>query len=114
MGEMVAIVGSRDWPEPDAVRDYVYSLSMDDTVISGGATGVDTWAELASMERGLAFLKYPPRYDLYGKSATFIRNKEIVVNADRVVAFHFNHSKGTAISVQLAHDLGKPVIVFSR
>jgi predicted Rossmann fold nucleotide-binding protein DprA/Smf involved in DNA uptake len=114
MGESVAIVGSRDWPEPDAVRDYVNSLSIDDTVISGGARGVDTIAEIAAIERGLAFVKYPPRYDLYGKSATFIRNKEIVVHADRVVAFHFQHSKGTALTIQLARDLKKPVLVFDK
>jgi hypothetical protein len=114
MGEKVAIVGSRDWPEPDAVRDYVYSLSMEDTVVSGGAPGVDTWAEIACMERGLAFLKFPARWDIHGKAAGFIRNKDIAMAADRIVAFHFNNSKGTALTIQLGKDLKKPVIVFNK
>jgi len=114
MGERVAIVGSRDWPEPDAVRDYVYSLSMDDTIISGGAKGVDEWAEIACMERGLAFIKYPALWEKFGKAAGFIRNKDIAMAADRIVAFHFHGSKGTALTIQLGRDLNKPVIVFNK
>ena len=114
MGQSVAIVGSRDWPDEGAVRDYVYSLDLDDTVVSGGARGVDTIAEIAAIERGLAFLKFVPKWDLYGKSAGMIRNKDIVKASDRVVAFHHNGSKGTALSIQLAKDLNKPVIVFSK
>ena len=114
MGENVAIVGSRDWPEPDAVRDYVYSLPLDDTIISGGAPGVDTIAEIAAIERGLAFLKFNPKWDVHGRAAGFIRNKEIVMASDRIVAFHHNRSKGTALTIQLAKDLNKPVIVFNK
>lgn len=111
---MVGIVGSRDWPEPDAVRDYVFSLNDDDTVVSGGAKGVDEWAEIAAIERGLAFLKYPAKWDVYGKSAGMIRNKDIAKAIDRLVAFHFNKSKGTALTIQLTRDLKKPVLVFER
>jgi len=114
MSERVAIVGSRDWPEPDAIRDYVYSLAMDDTVISGGAKGVDEWAELAAMERGLAFIKFPALWEKFGRAAGFIRNKDIVVASDRVVAFQHNKSKGTALTIQIAKDLNKPIQVFSK
>jgi SLOG family YspA-like protein len=114
MGKRVAIVGSRDWPEPEAVRDYVFSLSRDDTVISGGAPGVDTQAELAADEYGLPFIKYSAKWDEFGRVAGFIRNKEIVMACDRLVAFHWRNSKGTALSIQLAKDMGKSTIVFTK
>lgn len=112
MSEKVAIVGSRNWPEPDAVRDYVYSLDLDVTVVSGGAPGVDTIAEIACMERGMAFLKYPAKFDEHGRIAGLLRNKEIAKACDRLVAFWWNASKGTASTIEFARGLGKPVLVF--
>jgi predicted Rossmann fold nucleotide-binding protein DprA/Smf involved in DNA uptake len=113
VGEKVAIVGSRDWADHEAVTDYVNSLNADDIVISGGAPGVDTITEIAAIERGLAFLKFPAKWDQYGRIAGALRNRDIAKACDRLVAF-WTGSRGTAITVQMAKDLGKPVIVFNK
>lgn len=112
MGESVAIVGSREWPEPDAVRDYVLSLDKDVTVVSGGATGVDTWAQIAAEERGMATIIYRPDWNTHGKKAGILRNVTIVDNSDRVVAFWDGSSTGTKHTIDYARSKGKQVLIF--
>jgi hypothetical protein len=60
MGESVAIVGSRDYPDESEVFAYVLGLAPDDTVVSGGALGVDMTAEGAARARGLTVISYRP------------------------------------------------------
>ena len=113
MGEKVAIVGSRAWQDHDMVRDYVYSLDEDDTVVSGGAKGVDSWAQIYAEERGLKTLIFPADWDTHGKKAGHLRNHDIVENCDRLVAFWSDGSTGTANSISRARKAGRPVCIFS-
>lgn len=116
MNEIVAIVGSRKWPEPEAVRDYVYSLDMTDKVISGECPeGVDLWAKQYAQERGLAYQGFPPRRDLWGGGDCFkARNRQIAKACDRLVAFNINvGGSGTQQTVNFAKKFGKPVLEFT-
>lgn len=59
MSHVVAIIGSRDWPDPERVRDFVRKLATkypDSTIISGGAHGVDRAAEETAQDAGLGVL----------------------------------------------------------
>lgn len=105
----IAIVGSRDYHDPQAVADTVAGLPGDTTVISGGARGVDSWAERAARARGLAVEIHPANWDAYGRRAGFVRNYTIVKSADRVIAFWDGKSKGTAHSIRVARNLGKDI-----
>ena len=107
----IAIVGSRNWTDEQAVIDYVNKLAPHDTVISGGARGVDTFAEHAARRRGLEFKCFPANRARSGTSAGFRRNAEIVAAADRIVAF-WAGSLGTAHTIRLAQEAKKPVDVF--
>ena len=108
----VAVVGSRDYPDWKAVREYVESLPEGTTVVSGGARGVDSWAERAALACGLDTRIFPADWDQFGKRAGFMRNEMIVECADLVVAFWDGQSKGTLHSINLAKRLGKPVEVY--
>lgn len=112
MGQRVAIIGSRGFPDWEMVKDYVYSLDEDDTVVSGGAKGVDQWAEIYAQERGLETLIFPADWNSFGKRAGMMRNRDIVKACDRLVAFWCDESKGTKHSIDLARAAGKPVLVF--
>jgi len=112
MGEVVAIIGSRKWPDPDAVHDYIDSLNDDDTVVSGGAKGVDQWAEIYAKERGLDTIIFPADWTRHGKKAGLIRNHDIVRVCDRLVAFWDKVSTGTEHTINLAKEAGKPTLVF--
>lgn len=106
---IVAIVGSREYPRMQAVRDFVEQLSIDTIVVSGGARGVDRTAAHAARARGLIVIEFFADWQRYGQSAGFRRNEEIVKLAERVVAFWDGKSKGTAHTLRLARDAWKPV-----
>lgn len=107
----VAIVGSRDYPDLDAVRRFVASLPDGTVVVSGGARGVDRTAENAALARGLSVESYPADWQAHGKAAGYLRNQTIVAVSDCVVAFHDGRSPGTAHTIQIAREKGKPVEV---
>lgn len=108
----VAIIGSRKYPQWEAVRAYVSGLSPDTVVISGGARGVDTFAMNAARRYGLAVEIYEPDYRTHGKAAPHIRNRQIVECADTVVAFWDGISPGTARMIGMARKAGKLGQVF--
>ena len=114
MSHKVAIVGSRKYPDLDAVRDYVAMLPANTIIVSGGAAGVDSAAESAAKARGLQTLVFKPDYAKYGRyDAPKVRNTLIIEAADEVVAFHYNHSGGTQDSIDKAHKAGKSVTIIT-
>ena len=111
MAERVAIIGSRDYPDLDAVRAYVRCLPKGSVVVSGGAKGVDSAAESEAKLCGLPTSIYHAEWNKYGKSAGYRRNILIVENANRVVAFQHNRSRGTQHTIDIARKVGKLVEV---
>lgn len=108
----IAIVGSRDYKTLSNVKKFVYSLSIFDVVISGGALGVDAFAMKNVRDRGLGAIVILPDYKTHGRSAPIIRNAEIVERADKVVAFWDGESKGTKNVIETALREKKELKVF--
>lgn len=110
----VAVVGSRNFPRPDLVREFIQKLAARDPqviIVSGGAKGVDSWAAVAAQEAGLGVVVYPADWATHGKTAGFLRNTTIVENSDRCVAFWDGRSHGTQDTVSKFKKAGKPVQV---
>lgn len=116
----VAVIGSRNFPEPDAIDRYIQTLPDNTIVISGGADGADSIAEYSARQRGLKVISIPvlrEEWNLYKNDKTgrgyagMIRNSAIVDMAGTVVAFHHANSSGTADTLKKAHATGKRVIV---
>lgn len=110
--ERVAIVGSRDYPDRAAVAAYVGALAEGTVVVSGGARGVDRWAEDAATARGLETLIFHADWKRHGPAAGPRRNAEVAAHADRMAAFWDGNSRGTLNAIVNAHERGVPVIVF--
>lgn len=106
----VAIVGSRDYPNLDAVKEYIDSLPLDTIIVSGGARGVDRTAENRAKERGMKTLVFKPDWSK-GGYAGIERNGDIVAACDVLVAFWDNKSPGTRNSINRARIVGKPVTI---
>ena len=107
----IAIVGSRGIT---VSYEKLEELLPKDTteLVSGGARGVDTCAELYAARKGLPIKVFLPEYDKYGRSAPLKRNDQIVEYADAVYAFWDGASRGTVYTVKKCRALGKPVRVF--
>ncbi len=109
----IAIVGSRGFRALKRVQEFVkQELNPGDTVVTGGALGVDMAAMEAVKKAGLSMLVHYPNWNMYGKGAGYERNVKIIDDADVVVAFWDGISKGTAHSIKTARDAGKVVKVF--
>lgn len=111
----LAIIGSRtlDQSEVRAVIDRVVRAAKNpvDTIVSGGANGVDAQAEAYAHAHGIATEIYLPDYAAHGRRAPLVRNNVILENTDAVLAIWDGESRGTAYTVHRAKKLGLPVLV---
>lgn len=102
----IAVVGSR------TIKTFDFALVgavAGDTIITGGAVGVDSFAEAEARARGIAVEVIKPDYKTYGRAATHVRNRAIVERCDRLVAFWDGQSRGTMGTVEYARRKGKPI-----
>lgn len=107
----VAIVGSRDYPNLDEVREFVRSLPPGSVVISGGARGVDKAAQEEAEILGLEVVIHYADWDRYGHAAGHIRNRIVVDDCDELIAFWDGESTGTKATMGLARKHGKLIAV---
>lgn len=106
----IGIVGSRKFPDPVLVVDFVASLPVGTVIVSGGAIGVDTWAYVAAKALGYETIIHRPDYSTYPpKVAPLERNRLIVFDSDVVVAFWDGSSRGTLDTYKKARAMGKVV-----
>ncbi len=115
----IAVIGSRDFKGSNLIPHYLdrelmkyYELS----IISGGASGVDTIAKQYAFERQIDYIELKADWRTYGRAAGPIRNKLVVELAETIYAFWDGKSKGTLSVIQFARRLGKPyqVLVFAE
>lgn len=134
MAYKIAVVGSRIF------NDYMYMQNVLDMeilelepwkgqveLISGGAEGADTLAEVYAKNTDLIITVYPARWDdldapgavikenhhgKYNALAGYARNQIIAEECDMVIGFWDGISKGTADVLRRARKLGKPVKVY--
>lgn len=104
----LAVVGSREFYD----REFVFSVlqnkkSSISLIVSGGASGPDTFAAQWARENGIPMQIFKPDWHQYGKSAGPIRNKIIIQNCDKLIAFWDGKSRGTLNSIDLARAVNK-------
>ena len=99
------IVGSRGIEKFD-LSPYVSDEV--DTIISGGAVGIDSLAERYADEHRLSKYIIRPRYDLFGRAAPLRRNEQMVDMADAVLVIWDGRSKGTQYTLKYTKKKNKP------
>ena len=98
------IVGSRSITDFDLSP---YIPTDVDTVISGGAAGIDSLAEQYADLHRLSKYIIRPRYDLYGRAAPLKRNEQMVDIADAVLVIWDGHSSGAQYTLKYARKKDK-------
>ena len=110
----VIIAGGRDFHDYELLENkcdyYLSNLDTDNIVIvSGMALGADTLGEKYAKRRGYKIDYHPANWNKYGKSAGFIRNKEMVDIASAAICFWDGKSKGTKHTIDLCKEKGIPI-----
>lgn len=105
----LAVVGSRGITDKaviwKAIEDYIAeSGQVCESIISGGARGVDSIAEAWADAHGVKKVIWLADWDRFGKSAGYRRNINIIESATHVLAIYDGKSRGTAHSIRLAKD----------
>lgn len=124
---IVAVVGSRFKKiAPELKEEYKNTLIgildrfcakyKPKKFVSGGAEGVDSWAEEYFRNKRISREIFEPDWrpnGVYDPGAGFRRNKQIIESADFVIAFT-SGSNGTKNSIEWAKRLNKSLVVFNE
>jgi hypothetical protein len=99
----VVIAGSRTITDPleleKAIKDSGFQI---DTVISGGASGVDKLGEDWANAHGVPIKVFLPDWKTYSKAAGPIRNGIMADNADALIICWDGLSRGSASMIEKA------------
>lgn len=103
----------------DRAEGYLDIMSdprMGLAILSGGAVGVDRRAQEYAELNNIPFFLYKPYHLVdtkvdYSPRYFFTRNKQIVDNADELIAFWDGESHGTEDAIRFARKKRKPVTV---
>lgn len=107
----VIIAGGRDFNDYKIlckVCDHMLSKSTSIEIVSGAAKGADSLGEQYAIDRLLVLKEFPADWSI-GKSAGYIRNKQMAQYADALIAFWNGKSKGTKHMIELAKSNGLKV-----
>lgn len=113
------IIGSRSFNDYELLKnkcDYLLQNKSGVVIVSGGASGADALAKQYAKERGYFYKEFSADWNLYGKRAGYIRNRQmheyLSKQEDRgVIAFWDGQSKGTTHSFELAKEFDNPMRV---
>jgi len=111
----IMVAGGRDFNDYEYLKQTLLSVTnkiLDGTeIVSGTAKGADSLGERFANEYSLDIKRFPADWDKYGKSAGYIRNKQMAEYADGCVIFWDGKSKGTNHMINLASEFGLPTLV---
>ena len=89
-------------------------MKSDIEIVSGTARGADKLGEKFAIKYGFKVTQFPAEWDKYGKSAGYIRNKQMAEYATHCIVFWDGISKGSQHMIDLAksRDLVTNVIKY--
>lgn len=112
------VSGSREWDQPEVLQMVLlqeWSMHSDDLVIVHGdcPRGADKMARDFAEKHGIPQERHPARWEQYGKSAGFRRNKVMVdSHPSKAVFFVRGESRGTRGCLKLAREAGISYVVY--
>lgn len=83
------------------IETYIAELNDDVIIIEGEARGVDSIAKKWALTHNKQIMSFPAQWDLYGKSAGFRRNYDMVNACDHCLVLWDGQSKGTKHDIDL-------------
>lgn len=116
MSKKIIIAGSRVIPNRDVVWDDLvwrlgYQIPDELEIVCGMARGADTIGLDFGVYYGITVTPFPADWDKHGKSAGYIRNKEMSEYADELIAYWDGKSNGTKNMIDLMAAARKPTTI---
>jgi hypothetical protein len=103
----VIIAGGRNFSDFQLLYAKCEEILANQTeveIVSGTAKGADKMGEHYAKLKGFTVKQFPAEWDKYGKSAGYIRNKDMADYADILISFWDGESKGTKHMIDLATE----------
>lgn len=119
----VIVAGPRDYHNYEIVSKNILNIfdmypQTQFEIFEGGARGVDACAKRFAISEIYSHEQFKADWDKYGRSAGPIRNSEMAMNADMLIAFRYKDkcSRGTEnmIKTALNHSLEIHIIPIDR
>ncbi len=108
----VVIAGGRNIHNYELVLDAIEESKFNiQTVVSGGAKGVDALGERYAEEMNINLKIFHADWETHGRAAGPIRNRKMAENADAVIAIWDGKSRGTKNMIETAQKKGLLVYV---
>ena len=108
----VIIAGSRTITDFFVVQKAIEKSVLNITeVVSGCAKGVDKLGEMWADQNNIPVKRFPAKWEVYGKKAGSIRNREMSEYGDALIACWNLESPGTQDMITKMRELGKFVYV---
>lgn len=105
----LAVIGNKEFNDFSKLEKALKKYGPIETIVSGGAVGTDSLAAKYAQKKQIKLLVFPPNYQKYGAAAKHLRDRLIVDNADRILAFWNGNCEGTSYTLNYATKQGKPI-----
>ena len=109
----LAVIGTKKFTDFNFLSNTLIKISNIEVIISGGAAGTDTFAKQFAFKNQIKFLEFLPDYKKFDDKAKHIRDKLIVEECDKLIAFWDGECEGTKYTMDYAEKLGKPVKIIN-
>ena len=116
IGMKLGVVGSRGFDNPELLVKILDRLRLTrkvETIISGGARGVDLFAQHYAEVNEIPFIVHEAKWGKYGKSAGYIRNKLIWDDSDIILVIWDGVSKGTKHTIEAKENTNKLMLIYN-
>ena len=114
----IGVVGNRNgWELRDITKQLKrLDIKETDTIVTGGAVGVDSFAIWFAKSIGADVIIFHPRMSLPIPERYFERNRRIVDNVEKIIAFDLEYKKHSGTRYTINHVLEKklPIILFNK
>lgn len=113
----VIIAGSRDFNDYALLKEQCEHILQDKmrthqvVIVSGGAKGADQLGERFAAEHNLAVESHPADWQTHGRAAGPIRNREMALCSQALIAFWDGKSPGTDSMIRLARKEGLDIVI---
>jgi hypothetical protein len=114
----ILVCGGRDYSDAESLNATldniianIKSMASGQSVrlIHGAARGADSLAAAWASSRGIAATAYPANWNLYGRSAGYVRNTQMLEEGQPHLVVAFPGGAGTAMMTRIARSAGVTV-----